>query len=180
MTTAIGIQLDDGAIVVVDSRITADGKIYTDPRMTKIIQKGNYIIAGAGDLRAIQVALHVWNPPTPTVKDKTDLYAFVIAKVVPSLRQCLDDNKIALDSDKEGKESPMDLALIVAVCGKLFEIDGQFTVTVQAHGIYAIGSGSDFATGALRAGAEPQRAMEIAEESDSGTSAPFKTFEQYI
>ena len=180
MTTVIGVQCDDGVIVVADSRITADGKIYTDSQMTKVAQKGKYIIAGAGDLRAIQVVLHVWNPPIPTVKDKTDLYGFVISKLIPSLRKCLDDNKIVLDSDKEGKESPMELSLLVAVGGRLFEIDGQFTVTVQTHGIYGIGSGSDFATGALKAGADPLLAMQIAEDSDSGTSAPFKTFEQFI
>jgi ATP-dependent protease HslVU (ClpYQ) peptidase subunit len=47
-------------------------------------------------------------------------------------------------------------------------------------GLYAIGSGGDFALGALHAGATVLDAMRIAAVNNNGTSAPFHILEQEI
>jgi ATP-dependent protease HslVU (ClpYQ) peptidase subunit len=47
-------------------------------------------------------------------------------------------------------------------------------------GLYAIGSGGDYALGALHAGVSALEAIEIAAINNNGTSAPFHVLEQYI
>jgi ATP-dependent protease HslVU (ClpYQ) peptidase subunit len=66
MTTIIGVQYEDKCVIVSDSRIAAGGKVYTHPDMVKAVERGSYIISGAGDYRALQVVLHGWQPPIVT------------------------------------------------------------------------------------------------------------------
>jgi ATP-dependent protease HslVU (ClpYQ) peptidase subunit len=46
-------------------------------------------------------------------------------------------------------------------------------VSKNDDGIYAVGSGADFAIGALHAGATPMQAMEIAAKVSAYTAPPF-------
>jgi len=48
MTTIVAIQKDDGVYFGADSLVTATRK-YSHPRMTKITQRGAFIIAGSGE-----------------------------------------------------------------------------------------------------------------------------------
>jgi hypothetical protein len=89
MTTIIGVQNEDSCVIVSDSRIVDNGKVYTHSKMVKAVERGNYIIGGAGDYRALQVVLHGWQPPLVTAKAKENLYEFAINKVMPSLKTTL-------------------------------------------------------------------------------------------
>jgi ATP-dependent protease HslVU (ClpYQ) peptidase subunit len=60
----------------------------------------------------------------------------------------------------------------------LFEIDSDFAVAMNDSGLYAIGSGGDYALGALHAGAPVLEAMRIAALNNNGTSAPFHILKQ--
>jgi hypothetical protein len=81
MTTIIGVQLEHGCVIVSDSRIAASGKVYTHPDMVKAVQRGHYLIAGAGDYRALQIVLHGWTPPALTIKARENLYEFMIKPI---------------------------------------------------------------------------------------------------
>ena len=61
MTTIVGVQLEHGCVIVSDSRIAAGGKVYTHSDMVKAVERGSYIISGAGNYRALQVVLHGWH-----------------------------------------------------------------------------------------------------------------------
>ena len=67
---------------------------------------------------------------------------------------------------------------MIAMRGELFEIDEDYSVSRREDGVYAIGSGADFALGALMAGADIQSAMHIAATLDVNTHAPFITLHQ--
>jgi MoaA/NifB/PqqE/SkfB family radical SAM enzyme len=93
MTTIIGIQYENDCVLVADSQTTDDnGKIFNHPDVRKISERGQFLIAGAGEVLPCDVAQHIWEPPVPTKQDKQDLYHFMIAKVMPSLRKCLSSN----------------------------------------------------------------------------------------
>ena len=170
MTTIIAIQEHDGVSFGADSQVTSGGKVYHDDRMEKITQRGHYIIAGSGECSPCDIAQHIWQPPTPTANDRKDLYHFMIAKVVPSLKKCFKDNDYKIDADGSDESR---FAFLIAVAGHVFEIADDFSVAIDSSGFYGIGSGSSYALGALHAGADKQLALNIAAHCDAYTSAPF-------
>jgi len=170
MTTIIAVQKDDSVVFGADSQTTApNGRIYSHDKMVKISQSGNYIIAGSGECAPCDIAQHIWQPPIPTAKDLKDPYHFMIAKVIPSMKQCFKDNDYKLEDDSDETR----FAFLIAINGTVFEIADDFSVALNRSGFYGVGSGSSYAIGALHAGATPAMAMKIAAENDAYTSAPF-------
>ena len=168
MTTIVAVQNVRGVQFGADSLTTTSRK-YKDSRMVKITEQGQYIIAGSGLASYCDVAQHIWKPPTPIRADRADMYHFVISRVIPSLKNCLKDNDLDFDfKDDDGFD------LLLAVGGEVFYIDQTFSVCLDASGFYAIGSGADFAIGALAFGASIQQALEIASNFDPYTDAPFQ------
>jgi len=175
MTTIVAVQSNDGVIFGADSQVTAsNGRKYSATRMVKITQRNDYIIAGSGECAPCDIAQHIWIPPKPTVKDKRDLYHFMIATVVPSLKQCFKDNDYKVNPDDDETA----FSFLIAVCGEVFEIADDFSISLDDSGFYGVGSGSGYAIGALHAGASVEQALSIAAKNDAFTSAPFIYFEQ--
>lgn len=179
MTTIIGIEYDDKSVIVADSRVTDDGgRVYSHPVMRKIARRGSLLIAGAGEVAPCDIAQNVWVPPALTAKDKKDIYRFMIVKVMPSLRKCLVDNGYNFDEAHDKKQDGQRFQFLIACGGELFDIDQDLAVMKSEEGFYAIGSGGEFALGALYAGADAIKAMEIASRVSAFTFPPFYTEEQ--
>ena len=77
MTTIAAIQGDGFALICADSRISdvyKDGNISQVGTLressSKIAINGKYLMGTAGDLRAINLLQHVFQPPTPTPHTK--------------------------------------------------------------------------------------------------------------
>ena len=174
MTTIVAVQKDDGVYFGADSLVTSTRK-YNHPKMVKITQRGHFIISGSGLSSFCDVAQHVWNPPNPTAVDKKDFYHFIIAKVIPSLKQCFKDNDLKLDDEKDDEPR---FAFLIAIGGEVFDIADDFAVSLDSSGFYGVGSGSSLAVGALEAGASIEEALRIAGKHDPYTAAPFTFMEQ--
>lgn len=179
MTTIIGLQHDNGCLLVADSLLTdGSGRKYWHPDMKKLAERGNFIVGTSGDWQFCEVIQHKWNPPMPTAKDKKDLFAFMIQKAMPTLRQCLIENGYTFDDSNDKKDGER-FHLLIAVCGTIFDVDEQLSVTMSNDGVYAVGSGGDFALGALHAGADAYKAMEISAKLSALTAGPFISKEQF-
>lgn len=174
MTTIVALQHDWGVEFGSDSLVTANRK-YSDVRMTKINKRGQFIIAGSGLSSYCDVAQHIWNPPAPSAADKKDLYHFMIAKVIPSLKQEFKDNDLEIKSDKDDEPR---FAFLIAICGEVFDVADDFAISLTDSGLYGVGSGSSFALGALAAGASVEKALEIAADFDPYSAHPFAFIEQ--
>jgi len=180
LTTIVGLQLDDKAIIAADSRITDHtGQIFSHEDSTKINEVGAFIVAGMGEVMPCDVIQHIWTPPRVTVKDKLDLYHFMVVKVAPSMRACLKENGYNFDEQHGSDESEQRFTFLVAVSGQLFEVDQDLSICRKSDGIYGIGSGGAYAVGALHAGADPLQALEIASKVTAYTAPPFIVKEQY-
>lgn len=175
MTTIVAVQHKDKVVIGADSLTTANRK-YNHPSMAKITERNNFLIAGSGEVAACDIAQHIWNPPTPTAEDRKDLYHFMIAKVMPSLKQAFKDNDYKWD--REGDEETK-FAFLIAVDGEVFDIADDFAVCLDSKGFYGVGSGSSLALGALRTGATIEEALKIAEDIDPYTGGPFIFFTQH-
>jgi ATP-dependent protease HslVU (ClpYQ) peptidase subunit len=175
MTTVIAVQHDDNVEMIADSQINANGKPYFHPDMVKIVERNKYLIGVAGRVIALQAIQNNWNPPTLPSTYKGTLYNFVVTKIVPSLKMFLDDSKLFTEKEKEDGEL---FSILIAIRGEVFEIDEDYSVSRREDGVYAIGSGADFALGALMAGANSHDAIKIAALLDVNTHEPFVTLYQ--
>jgi ATP-dependent protease HslVU (ClpYQ) peptidase subunit len=170
MTTIIGIELEDSCYLVADSQTTDDnGFIYNHPDIKKLSERGAFIVGGSGEVLPCDVAQHIWEPVKPSVKDKLDLYHFMITKAMPSLRKCLSENGYNFDESKTDTR----FQFLIAVCGEIFDIDHELSVSKNKSGIYAVGSGAAYALGALHAGVDAYQAMEIAAKLTAFTAGPY-------
>jgi ATP-dependent protease HslVU (ClpYQ) peptidase subunit len=175
MTTIIGLEYKDRCFLVADSQTTDEsGRIYTHPEVEKITANGSFLIAGSGETLPCDIAQHIWESPVPTRQDKDSLYRFMITKAMPSLRKCLTEN--GYNFDEENKE--MRFQFIMAVCGEIFDVDQELSISKSADGVYAAGSGASYALGAIHAGADAYEAMEIAAKLTAFTAGPYISREQ--
>lgn len=174
MTTIIGVQNEDGCLLAADSRTTNEiGRPYHHEKVAKITERGKWIIAGAGDPQACDIVQHLWSAPK---QQGNDDYKYMVTQVALSIRDCLTKNKYEKDkTDKDGG-----FVFLIAYKGILYEIDETFTVYMRDDGYYGIGSGARWALGALQAGADWQKALEIAEKNDIYTGRPFTSLSQKI
>jgi len=180
VTTIIGVQYEDRCILLADNQVTDEsGRIYRHPQMSKISERGDFIIAGSGEVSPCDIAQHIWNPPKLTAKDSKDVYHFMIAKAMPSFRKCLTENGYDFNEDHDKSKEGLRFQFLMAVGGELFDIDQDLAVMRSMDNVYAVGSGAIYALGALHAGAKPMKAMEIAAKLTAFTSGPYIEKEQY-
>ena len=201
MTTILGIQAETFALICVDSRISSfdsSGSAYQVNTLKegsgKVAVNGKYLLGAAGDVRAINILHHVFQPPIPAVNLKgKKLDQFFTAKFIPSLGQCFENEGYAIP-DKEDKEHMAEQAsqILVVIHGSIYVVDGDYSWTSDSSGLYALGTGSSYALGALQALQGPSiatsqqakkialKAMTIAAKYDPYTGAPFHTFVQEL
>lgn len=175
MTTIIAVQGKDGVRFGADAQVTSgNGRIARHPQMTKITERGQYVIAGSGECAPCDIAQHIWEPPVPKASDHADIYHFMIAKVVPSLKACFKEQEYKwYEEDEETK-----FAFLIALGGQVFELADDMSISLDSNGFYGVGSGSSYAIGALCAGATIEEALKIAARNDAYTSAPFVYYDQ--
>lgn len=180
MTTIVAIKTPSGVSIGADSKVTdGSGAWWSHPAAKKMREVNGFIVAGSGEVAALDIALHIWQPPAPTNADKKDLYHFVVAKVVPSLKQCFKDNEYKWQPDKD-EDDDQKFSFLICVGGDIFEFGDDFGVVMRSSGIYGIGSGSDIALGAIHKGATIEEALQIAADNDIYTAAPFQVLNQEV
>ena len=176
MTTVIAVKHDKGVTFAADSQVTDVNRPFVHSEMTKMVDGGRYVMGMAGELTAMQAIEHRWTIPMPSARSTLSLFKFAITKIIPSLREFIDEAKLFSDKQKESDATLF--SILLAIDGTLLEIDDDYGVAMRDDGFHAIGSGSDYAIGALCAGADIGRALEIAALNDINTSAPFTIIEQ--
>lgn len=180
MTTIIAVEYEDKAIIACDSKVTdGSGEWWSHPSCRKIRQVNKEILmGGSGEVAALDIALHIWQPPKTTVEDRKDYYHFVIAKLVPSLKECFTANHYKWNPDKDEDDDDDKFNFLLVIGGQVFQFGMDFGVVQRAEGRYGIGSGSSMALGALRTGSTMQEAMELSAKHDDFSDAPFYFYEQ--
>lgn len=159
---------------------------------SKVAQNGRYLLGAAGDVRAINILHHVFIPPAPPFAEGgPKLDHFITQKFIPQLRNCFENTGYAMpDNDTKDHIAEHSSQILVVVNGSIYIIDGDYSWTSDKTGIYAIGTGSSYALGALyalsngkemtlpKAKAAINKALSIASKFDPYTGAPFQTFIQ--
>jgi ATP-dependent protease HslVU (ClpYQ) peptidase subunit len=200
MTTIVGIQGDGFAVVGCDARISSfgdSGNAYQISTLgnssSKLTNNGKYILGAAGEMRAINILHHVFQPPavTPGLRGKK-LDSFITAKFIPSLRSCFDSQGYSPPDSDNSKEHKAEQGstVVVVVNGSIYIIESDYSWTTEASYLYSIGTGSSYALGAMQAltsGKRPtltqaraicSKALAITARFDPYTGPPFQTITQ--
>lgn len=199
MTTIVGIQGDTYAVVCTDSRISTlndDGvpvQITTlGAGTSKIATNGKYLLGAAGDMRAINIIHHSFSPPTPPANAHgKKLDQFITRQFVPALRACFEEQGYALPQRENSSHlAEHSSTIVVVIHGTLYFIEGDYSWTSDTTGVYAIGTGSSYALGALQVLASGKKltsqqaktvankALTVASKFDPHTGSPFQSFVQ--
>lgn len=199
MTTIVGMQGDKYAIICTDSRVSSfdeSGMAYQITTLgtgsSKVAQNGRYLLGVAGDVRAINILHHAFMPPVPTFTHSGHkLDQFITQKFIPALRECFETTGYAMpENDQSSHIAEHSSQIVVVINGTIYIIEGDYSWTSDKTGIYAIGTGSSYALGALHAltnGREMtvakaktaiNKALAIASKFDPYTGSPFQTFVQ--
>jgi ATP-dependent protease HslVU (ClpYQ) peptidase subunit len=202
MTTIVGYQGEDFAVISVDTRITSfddHGSIYQVSSLgagsTKVAPNGKYLLGAAGDLRAINILHHVFQPPSPIPSAKgKKLDSFMTQKFIPALIDCFDANGYSPpERDSSEHRAEQGSTIVAVINATIYIIENDYAWLSEASGLYATGSGSAYALGALQAitGGKKTltsmqakkaclKALSIATKYDVHTGAPFQTFVQGV
>lgn len=153
MTAIVGIACQDGNVILGADSLASDSDsrfVVKTPKLWRLVLrergKRRDLVIGyttsfrMGDL----LRVHMGNV---SVRQGLDAEEFLIAEFVPALRGVLSAGGfLKRDSDREeGGE------LLVGIDGRLFAIQSDFSVIEPAGGEIAVGSGQQFALGALHA-----------------------------
>lgn len=144
MTTIAAVQGPGWAAVAWDSRVTEGERAFTLPKNAgKIAKNGAYLLGAAGDMRAINLMSHTFKPPTPP-SDSSDeeLDAFMSTRFIKELKKCFDDAQY-------GEKGQQDSSIIAIVHGRIYEVGLNYDWCHDAAGLYAVGTGAQYALGAL-------------------------------
>ena len=193
MTTVVGIQGDGYCLLAADTRITSTDsagvpyQIMTlKSETSKIAVNGKYLIATAGDLRAINLLAHTLNPPIcpPNLRGKK-LDEFITNKLIPAIKEMFEKNGYTTNETMVATKAEHDSELLVAINQTLYHIDGDYSWFTDQTGIYTLGTGAPYALGALHnmpiprnpAQAKKQaiKALATASKYDPNTGSPYHT-----
>lgn len=197
MTTILAFQGDGFAVVSVDSRISSmddSGFAFQITTLgegsSKVAKNGKYLLGAAGDVRAINILHHVFQPPPPPpgIKGKK-LDHFMTTKFIPALRECFEKQGYAApETDTSTHIAEHSSTILVVVHATIYVVEGDYSWTSDYNKIYGLGTGSSYALGAMNALVSSKKnltssqvknmtlkALRIASMYDPYTGPPFYT-----
>lgn len=142
----------------------------------KIFKNGEFIIAYAGSFRSGQVLAYKFKPPA-IPKDNNKLFSYMVNEFVEALRETL--SKTGRIRKEMEQENASPLEFLVAIRGRLFSVQDDFSVLEPMDGYAAAGSGESFCIGSLYStkGMPAEKriklALEAAAHHDPNVSEPF-------
>lgn len=199
MTTIIGIQGPDYALVCSDSRISTmdDGGFASQittlgSNSAKIAENGKYLLGAAGDMRAINILHHAFMPPVvPPGTNGKKLDNFITTKFIPSLRECFEKQGYASPQTEDSSHiAEQGSTVMVVSSGSIYVVDSDYSWTSDAFGFYALGTGAAYALGALQVLSSTKtmtlvqakrnaiKAINVAAKYDPYTGSPFHCYNQ--
>jgi ATP-dependent protease HslVU (ClpYQ) peptidase subunit len=141
MSCIVGMKDSQRVIIGGDSAVVASSTIQIDtcPKVFRLkIQQDEYLIGHTGSGRIGNVLRHAFIPPP--FKRHEDLETYMVTRFVDALRKCW-----RRASFERGAQ------MLVGFQGHVFWIEEDYQVGQPMQGYTAIGSGEDYALGALYA-----------------------------
>lgn len=143
MTCIVGIT--DGKKVIIGGDSQATGSdIKTTMKGKKIFQKNDIIFGVTGSPRYNQILEYIWS--FDPINKEEDEFEYLVKTVVPTAMRTLEENKC---SDLNNGRLTSDSAMLIGIRNRLFCMYSDFQISESTKNYMAIGSGVEFALGAL-------------------------------
>lgn len=181
MTTLVGIQGSDFIVFAADSQITDGDQRIISVETPKIVTTGKYLLGLTGDSRPGDILAYAWKPPLYRGEDPTK---FMGSKILPSISASFKEGNYEIDNKE------MNFSFLLAFNGNIFSIGGDLSFNTSERGLFAAGSGGNYALGylyslppknynkLLTASVVAERAVQIASILDINTSPPIQVVSQ--
>jgi ATP-dependent protease HslVU (ClpYQ) peptidase subunit len=193
MTTLVAVQGPRWVVVGADSRVSEEyGRTYTLAKAgSKVTKNRRYLLGAAGDVRAINILAYAFTPPDAQSFVDAKLDRFITRDFIPALRACFEKNGYGEVRNSESGSAEAGSEVLVAVNGSVYIIGQDYSWARDSTGLYGLGSGGDFAVGALYAtlpdGSNSieeardavKKALTVGARLDSATGQPFSFFTQH-
>lgn len=168
MTTIVAVQNEKGAIKFAwDSQATSGHRGLKGTE--KVFQNGPVTFGVSGTVRTLNILRHMTIPKRGKSKDTQK---WIVKTLVPAIIKELKSVDAAL---LENSQVDTEANVIIAVDGELGYLGSDLSFVQDEIGVYATGSGSHFALGALGSGASPKQAVAIAGFFDLYTNQEVST-----
>lgn len=168
MTTIIAVDGQNDIKFAWDSQTTWMGRAMTG--VVKVFENGPVIFGVAGSARGADVLRHMSVPDRREYEPDFDNERWIVTKLVPAIIEEFRDVSAADPGQFDAETS-----VILSVGGEVGYLASNMSFVKDATGTYAVGSGSPYALGALSAGANPKKAVEIARDWDLYTGGEVET-----
>jgi ATP-dependent protease HslVU (ClpYQ) peptidase subunit len=172
MTCVVGLIAEGRVYIGADSAAVA-GWTRRKTLLKKVFRRGPFLIGYTTSFRMGQLLEHQLEVPRQA--DRESDMSFMVNQFIESTRTLLKSrgfSKVESNNEKGGQ-------FLVGYRGRLYSVESDFQVGEMSEGFDAVGSGSDYALGAMAALPKlpPKRrilrSLEIAAEFSMGVSAPF-------
>ena len=147
MTTLIAYEGLDWVVIASDRKSSDDDGFTTYMESSKVFKNGPIIIAGAGQVRGINIMQHDFTPPAIGGTKDTDKY--VTSRLIPAMRKTFQDANYEYVKPESSIEN--DNIWIIVVSRKVYRINEDYGWERSNENLYAAGSGEQFALGAADA-----------------------------
>ena len=172
MTCVIGLSTKDRVYIGVDSAAVA-GWICRATNVRKLFRRGPFLMGYTTSFRMGQLLEHQLK--VPVQKSGQSDMEFMVTRFVENVRTMLKDKGFSkVESNKQSGGQ-----FLVAYKGQLYCIHKDFQVGQMSEGLECVGSGADFALGAMKALDQLppvpriKRALAIAAHFNMGVCPPF-------
>jgi len=184
VTTIVAVQGNGWVVVGWDARVAEDGgRVFNAGKnWSKVVRNNGYLLGAAGDVRAINLLHHVFHPAKADGLTGIKLDRFMTGKFIPSLREVFESEGYMAGSRSQAEEHGS--TVLVVVNGVVFEIGSDWAWVRDDSGLYAIGSGGDYALGVLAVSdvstvdackQSVLASLKVASRFDAATASPFFT-----
>jgi hypothetical protein len=168
VTCIVGLIATEAVYIGADSLGSGNGvkQVYTTPKLVTLevfekkdlsLTKINVGIGYTTSYRMGDILRYHFTPPPIEIDEDENQY--LVKDFIPELIKCFDEHSFA--KTKEGTKSGGNF--LVAIRGRLFHVQEDFSILEPRCGYTAVGSGQEFAMGALfafsRVQATPEKAV---------------------
>ena len=181
MTTLVGIQGSDFLVMAADSQITDGDQRIISIETPKIVSTGKYLLGLTGDSRPGDILAYTWKPPLYRGEDPVK---FMGSKLLPSISAAFKESNYEIDNKE------MNFSFLISFNAHLFSIGGDLAFNTSERGLFAAGSGGNYALGylyslpsknynkVLTASVVAEEAVRIASLLDINTHPPIQVIAQ--
>lgn len=143
MTCIVGIAKDGRVYIGADS-LGSDGYVKDVFKQSKVFTKEGFIIGYTSSYRMGQLLERSWSPPKRKEGVEDDL-DYIIDEVIPSIRRSFKDGGYSEISNNKEEGG----FFLMGYRGRIFIVQGDFSVLEPVSGYTSTGSGEAFAKGSL-------------------------------